>query len=288
MNNEDLKIFKEIIITYYKYLVFSSGQLSVSKSEYTINKLINSYYSKEKFKPLKYYSVISFLLNIGSIELMCNYDNDKVVYVVLCNKAIIHYENMMLRINDDIESPYLLENIRDNKEFDIIKREKYIKLFRTIPNIKTYFINKEVSLEHKTKLIEKWDNPEEYVKNWKNVSDNNSNGIYRQKKYSSIYYYCLNNKLYELYNFKNINDIPDDLIWAKYFYLKSQNKRLFESVKNDNNKYIIKTYKRLPMPIIISRLIILSNPNNLDNILQGEYIMDKDTYNEVSRIFNGE
>lgn len=274
----ELKI--KTINTFYNYLLYKQKPVSYSHAVYKAKQILHNYFGTNKYD--YYHNIIYPLIAMGAVEIIPFKDK---TYITLIPSESIQKLNMDSDIIFNVDK----DKIQDG-----------LKLLKSIPNISNYLNNRsnEVNLYD---FKEQWSIiPKKYSKKKKNNnSDNTFNigkwnnynntiheGILRYNKYSARYYY----QDYKYYRIANYNVLPDDEIWAKYYYIYRKNKIVLQEMFTMYNKekYKLETYNKLPMPVLITRALVLSNNANITNILDGKYYITKIIYNELMRIFIGD
>lgn len=277
----ELKI--KAINTFYNYLLYKQKPILYSHAVYKAKQILQDYLKIEKIDNLHYYyNIIYPLIAMGAAEIIPF--NDK-SYITLIPSESIQKLNM--------DSDIILNVDKD-------KIQNGLLLLKSIPNISNYLNNKS----HEINLYdfkEQWSiTPKKYSKKKKNNHSNNTlnigkwnnynntinEGVLRYNQYSARYYY----QDYKYYRIANYNVLPDDEIWAKYYYIYRTNKIVLQEMFTMYNKekYKLETYNKLPMPVLITRALVLSNNANITNILDGKYYITKIVYNELMRIFLGD
>lgn len=277
----ELKI--KAINTFYNYLLYKQMPILYSHAVYKAKQILQDYLKIEKIDNLHYYyNIIYPLIAMGAAEIIPF--NDKSYITLIPSESI-----QKLNMDSDI-----ILNV------DKYKIQNSLLLLKSIPNISNYLNNKS----HEVNLYdfkEQWSiTPKKYSKKkknnnsdntfnigkWNNYNNTINEGILRYNQYSARYYY----QDYKYYRIANYNVLPDDEIWAKYYYIYRKNKIVLQEMFTMHNKekYILKTYNKLPMPVLITRALVLSNNANIISILDGKYYITKIIYNELMRIFIGD
>ncbi len=276
----ELKI--KAINTFYNYLLYKQIPILYSHAVYKAKQILQDYLKIEKIDNLHYYyNIIYPLIAMGAAEIIPF--NDK-TYITLIPSESIQKLNM--------DSDIILNVDKD-------KIQNGLLLLKSIPNISNYLNNKshEVNLydfKEQWSIIPKKNSKKKKnnhsdntlnIGRWNNYNNTINEGVLRYNQYSARYYY----QDYKYYRIANYNMLPDDEIWAKYYYIYRTNKIVLQEMFTMYNKeeYKLETYHKLPMPVLITRALILSNNANITNILEGRYYINNSIYSELMRIFVG-
>lgn len=272
----ELKI--KAINIFYNYLLYKQKPILYSHAVYKARQILQDYLETNNLD--YYYNIIYPLIAMGAIEIIPF--TGKSYITLMPSKSI-------KKLDMDSDIALNVEDVQDG-----------LLLLKSIPNISNYLNNRlnEINLydfKQQWSIIQR-----KYNKKNKNNHPNNSlnigkwndynntvnEGILRYDKYSTRYYY----QNYEYYRIANYNILPDDEIWAKYYYLYRTNKIILQTMFTKHNKYQYKleTYNKLPMPVLITRALVLSKNANITNILDNKYYITKSIYDELIRIFIGD